>query len=303
MVTEKTNLSVVIPTMNRPESLRRTVCTMMNGNILPAEIIVVDQSKDPLVREENQRILKQCPPSVSARYFFQEHPSLTAARNNGFSLVSCDIVICSDDDIDVKPDTLQNVAQLMSNPEIALLAGFTDNSPRSKSISGYFFWKKNYFRRKEGYMTLAMLGRYPDCVNQEIPTEWAMGYFFVVRKSLAQKWNCQWDEKLTGYAYAEDLDFSYHYCKCARKENLRCILSPKVTVTHRVAQEWRTPSKLATRFFVENREYLRKKHHMPPLSWFAVRWCNWGELFFRILHHSRPGDLWDAMLHKKTTIK
>lgn len=38
------SISIVIPTMNRLESLKRTISHIVSGNVLPQEIIIVDQT-------------------------------------------------------------------------------------------------------------------------------------------------------------------------------------------------------------------------------------------------------------------
>ena len=39
-------ISVLIPTMNRPEALKRTIQSFLNGTAIPSQIIVVDQSRE-----------------------------------------------------------------------------------------------------------------------------------------------------------------------------------------------------------------------------------------------------------------
>ena len=56
-----------------------------------------------------------------------------------------------------------------------------------------------------------MRGRYPAPVADMVATDWAMGYFFCVRRSCMERWDCWFDENLKRYAYAEDLDVSIRY--------------------------------------------------------------------------------------------
>ena len=51
---------------------------------------------------------------------------------------------------------------------------------------GYIFLRKKY-NSKEGYVMKSIFGRYPQNIDKRIKTQWAMGYFFAIRKSIAEK--------------------------------------------------------------------------------------------------------------------
>lgn len=211
-----------------------------------------------------------------------------------------DLVIQMDDDVDVKPDTLSSILKIFSNEKIAMLAGVNEGfNSKHRSLIGFLFWKKNWRKRNIGHVVKSMYGRFPENITKETPTEWAMGFFSVYRVSLIRKWNLNWDEKLTSYAYAEDLDFSYSYFKKAQKEGLKCIMSSLVIVKHNVTQEWRIPSRKHIYMTINNRRYLRKKHFGNSLlSKFAVCWADSGEYLRRLLSHEGAKDWKDAMTGK-----
>jgi len=197
-------------------------------------------------------------------------------------------VVFSDDDVDVNYETLYEIYRLMSNKNIAMIAGIDENKAISKSKWGYIFGIKSYKKRKIGQVALSMHGSYPNEITGLVDTEWAMGYFFIVRKSFIDKWAIKWDETLTSYSYAEDLDFTYSYYKRANKENLKCVLSDTVKVKHLVSKEWRVASYKSSLMYVINREYLSYKHFKSPLSRIATRWANLGEFFNRIIRRNHP---------------
>ena len=284
-------ISVVIPTMNRPDALKKTIESLLLKTIIPSQIIIVDQSDKIENQLENKKIISHQLVLTEIKYIFQKIPSLTKARNTGFNYCKNEIIICSDDDVDVNVNTIKNIHELMSNINIAMIAGIDKNKKESHNNLGYIFGTKSFINRKKGHVTLSMLGRYPKEVHGNVDTQWAMGYFFVIRKSLTKKWNLKWDEKLVGYAYAEDLDFSYSYFKRAKSEGLRCILSETVKVHHLVSKEWRITPYKNTIMYVINREYLSYKHYKTPLARFATRWTNFGNLLYRILKNNSPKDL------------
>lgn len=292
------DICVIIPTMNRPENLNITLKSYFEGEVFPSQMVIIDQSEKENVREENKRIV-----SFYRRYgkridyYFQQTPSLTKARNIGIDLCKCNIIVGSDDDITVQKDTLKNILEIMKDKKTSMIAGIDLNMKNSTSKLGVLFFKKSLKNRNIGHVTSAMLGRFPEKMSaEEVPTQWAMGFFFVVRYDLLKKWGISWDEKLTSYAYAEDLDFSYSYYKRSKEEKLRCILSKRVEVYHRASQEWRVSSKKSTRMYVLNREYLSYKHKMGIKSRIAMRWCNFGDFILRILQKNAPIDILTSQL-------
>lgn len=282
-----TSITVIIPTMNRPESLKRTLDFISACTDKPSEVIVVDQSQDSNLALQTEMITKKCAQNIHSIYLYQSDPSLTKARNYGIKYASNDIIVCSDDDVDVQADTFTIINKTMANKNIAMIAGLDKNTKLSEgSKLGYLFGTKSYKKRKIGYVTWSMFGRFPVSISGITDTEWAMGFFFVIRKSLQQKWNIWWDEQLISYAYAEDLDFSYAYYKNANSQNMRCIFHPDLVVTHRVTKEFRVPSRKSTLMYIINREYLAYKHR-SSFSRFATRWSN----FWRIITAAKRPQL------------
>lgn len=293
------NISVVIPTMGRPLTLKRTLETMLKSTVLPKQVVIVDQSTELAHRREiaGYKDLFSNEGKVEYTYFYQEQASLTKARNNGARLATEEILVCCDDDVDVNGDTFEKVRELMSDEKMAMIAGLDSNLNLGKRNAGGYFWgRKSYKKRKIGHVTKSMYGVFPLAFQKETKTEWAMGFFFVVRKSLLEKWKLGWDEKLISYAYAEDLDFSYAYAKKCEEEQLKCIFSTDVIVTHLQSQEYRIPSQKFTYMYVLNREYLSYKHFKSAWSRFLTRWSNLGMFFWRIVKRQRPWQLLKAQM-------
>ena len=266
-------ISVIIPTMNRPGSLDRTLNHIANANDVPQQIVVVDQSQDEDIRNQNESILKRYDIIESKKYIYQSTPSLTKARNNGFSEADNEIVVCSDDDVDVPTDIFTNIANLMNNKHISMIAAIDDLTQHSKTSLGYLLGTKSYFNRNIGHVTWSMLSRYPDDITSQIETQWAQGFFFVIRKSCMERWQIQWDENLSSYAYAEDLDFSFSYYKAAKQEGMLCVLDPSIRVKHLATLEYRVPGSKSIYMYILNRKYLAFKHKMGIKGVISRNWC------------------------------
>ncbi len=290
-------ITLAIPTMNRPQTLQRTLQSYSNADYLPAQIIVVDQSQTEQAQAQTKQLLATLPVGVTGTFVYLKNPSSTQARNIALQQARQNIIVWSDDDVDVYKDTLKNVYDLFQNPQIAMVAGLDDcASNSSASKMGYLLGTKSFFKRNMGHITASMLGRFPEgTIKGEVATQWAMGFFFAVRTPLLKKWNIKWDENLTGYAYAEDLDFSYSYYKCAKKEGYRCVMSDKVHVKHLASQEYRIPSKKATYMYICNRYYLAHKHGKGVWGDLAMCWSNFWMLLFRVFKKQNPHDMWNAI--------
>ncbi len=299
----KVNVSLLIPTMNRPETLEATLKSYFEKEFYPAEVIVVDQSADETVRAEVKKAVESFGDKVKCVYIYQEVPSLTKARNTAFKAASFDNLICSDDDIFVEKNTVKNVCDILNRGDVSMIAGIDTNAPERSGKIGCLLGTKSFFKRKRGHVTKSMLGRYPDVILKETPTEWAMGYFFAIKKSLAEKWDICWDENLVSYAYAEDLDYSYTYYKKSKAEGLKCILTPQVKVKHLVSREYRTPGFKATVMYTVHRRYLVYKHKAGILSRFMINYCNFFRLMERKIKKQNPAELKKAIKIAKSIKK
>ena len=288
-------ISLIIPTLNRLETLRETLGSYCSGSLVPEQIIIIDQTPDIVSRNKTIEMIDFFSKVTDIDYFFQETPSSTKARNIGIKNAKNEIIIFSDDDVTVQKDTIKNVSEIMEDQNIAMIAGINSRDEISKSKIGFLFGQKSYKNRYIGHVTKSMFGRFPDKkVAGNVDTQWAMGFFFIVRKSLLDKSGILFDEKLTTYAYAEDLDFSFSYYKYAKSKGFKSILNDKVVVEHRQSTEYRIPPKKYTMMYVINREYLSYKHYSGFLSRLATRWCNFGYFLIRMAKRQKPLDLLHA---------
>lgn len=284
-------ISVVIPTFNRVDSLSRTIAFLEQSNLFPDEIIVVDQTQDKQLASE---IANKCNNTqLNAKYRWISKPSLTKARNVGYELSTGDVIVFMDDDVDVRPDTFANIHELFSDKNLAMAGGVNEKDDLAhQSFLGIMFGKSSFFRRNIGHVTFSVYGRFPLHVEKETPSEWAMGFFFVVRKSIMDKYNIRFDENLKYYAYAEDLDFTYRYYRKAKALNYRCIFSSMLTVRHNVSIEYRIPSRSQTYMGILHRRYLRKKLMPGFISYVLTIWSEIGVIAFRVMHKE---SIWDNL--------
>ena len=292
-------MTVIIPTMNRPVSLKETLDSYMRGSVVPDQFVVVDQTPDAEKRDSVRRLVTGYQQRAEVIYCYQARPSITMARNAGLRLARHEIIVFSDDDVIVQQGTIANILRIMDDATVSMIAGLNshDRHVGRYHVISYFFGRRSFRNRNIGHVTRSMYGNFPlNKVTEPTDTQWAMGFFFAVRRSLIERWNIRFDEALTGYAYLEDVDFSYSYYKRSSGEGLKCIFDPRVEVLHCYTGEWRIPPRKNTMMFVINREYLSYKHHMGWLSRVLTRWGNFGMFLLRLMQRRKPMDVLRAQL-------
>lgn len=291
-------ISVIIPTMNRHNSLVNTINSLLSGDDIPSEIIVIDQSPKPYIFKVKN--YKGC----SLKVIHLKEPSSTKARNIGLDNVSNDTVLFCDDDILVNHESIKFLWKSIKNEDVALVAGihYKDNNvytPQKINIFKDFLstlcgLKK--FWRSDGYIINSNFrGRYSSRIKICCNTDWAMGYFFCIRKSISNSNRIKFDENLKKYAFSEDLDFTMEYCRDSKKEGYKTIIVPDIYVNHLVTKEWRIPKNEELFYFFANRKYLLKKHF--PKRYFYYKYIN---SFFDWLYYLTIKDENYSQLIKKT---
>ncbi|MGE5224348.1 MAG: glycosyltransferase family 2 protein [Omnitrophica WOR_2 bacterium] len=91
--------ALIIASRDRPALLADTVNSVLQGETLPAEIVVVDQSRQP-----HPTLSKiDAAPGCQVRYIWSQTSGVSRARNIGIAAAQCDILSIIDDDLLVEP--------------------------------------------------------------------------------------------------------------------------------------------------------------------------------------------------------
>ena len=290
------SFSVIIPTYRRAASLEATLVSILRQGDAVREVIVVSQSED----EAHDAVVRMMatlgagPPRL--RLLRLASPSSTAARNAGIAAATGDWLIFSDDDV-IWPDGLlvRLLAKLSAAPDIAMLAArdlSQDQAPLSVAQRwfGALFFVNTWSALTEGRILASIQGRYPSPVRGDVPTEWAMGYWFAVRRNHVSAHGLRFDERLTRYAYAEDLLFSVQCARAAERSGLRSVLSEDIAVRHLATDEWRTSARHVDLAFVWNRIFIASQLYAGAAFWLrlpAIGWSMVHQVIGRLLRR-RP---------------
>jgi GT2 family glycosyltransferase len=105
-------LTVAIATMDRPEGLARCLEALAAGEVLPAEILVVDQGRD-----ERTRRVAEAQEGLSVSWLAQERRGLAASRNLALERASHPIIAVTDDDCVPSSGWVAALQRAFSSPD------------------------------------------------------------------------------------------------------------------------------------------------------------------------------------------
>ncbi len=110
-------VSAVVPTMSRPRLLQRTLASLENQNLFPAELIVVDASDDETTREMLNAFPVESRVSCSLRWIPAHARGAAVQRNQGVAAATQPAIWFFDDDILFEPECVARLWRaLQSDP-------------------------------------------------------------------------------------------------------------------------------------------------------------------------------------------
>lgn len=107
------NITVAIPTLDRPTELARCIQGLFEGTVLPAEVLIVNQGQHHEVEQIIQRFRSQH--STPIIHCSQSPTGLSAARNLALMQAKCPIIAFTDDDCVPVADWIALIEHTMSS--------------------------------------------------------------------------------------------------------------------------------------------------------------------------------------------
>jgi GT2 family glycosyltransferase len=224
--------SVVIPTKNRVDFLRRLLCSILEQRVLPDEVIVTDDSDNmetkKLIDEFGGRFLKR---AVTLRYIKPNgnEISISKARNIGARESKGEIVVFLDDDVVLDDNYFREILRVFrDNPNALGVQGLILNNQYSAFWNAvkkvFYYWHAETDRCRmlpSGKTTYALAPK------KVITCEWLFGLNVAYRKEVFREFS--FNEKLLGYSLGEDKEFSY---KIHKKYSGSLFLTPFARAYH-----------------------------------------------------------------------
>jgi len=250
--------SCIIPTLNRPDDLRRALASIVANTKQPDEVIIVEQGDvDATLRVSGAFV------QLNICVLFQEERSLTKARNRGVAESAGDLLLFLDDDVEVGPRYIENVRKyFLAHPDVLGITGKDTGhvSTRAGVVRfvrrsvGVLFCRSAFFGvsriLRSGHNVLQ---NYRD---REEVVEWLPGCASSWRADVFKE-GLRFDERLIGWCFGEDVMFSYAVHK-KYPGSLRYV--PQVRFTHNASLASRTPNEQKIRMETLYRFLFWKEH-------------------------------------------
>jgi GT2 family glycosyltransferase len=244
------NVSVVVPTRDRPKDLADLLSTLLDQTCPPFEVIIVDGSPSGSAKEivassslSFRRIRSEL------RYIEGKGKGLPAARNIGISVSKGDVVLFLDDDTLMEPNVLETLAAFLGdNPTVMgvqprIVTPFENLNSCWKSIENATykacmmdFCEKNTLAVRRSGRSIS-----PNELSKVICARRLSGCSMAWRREIFRQQ--LFDTRLERWGFMEDLDFSYR----AYKKNPKSLFAtPETRVFHKASKEARLATKTGT---------------------------------------------------------
>jgi len=252
MTTQPLRFSAIIATKGRPADLAETLASLLRADPAPIEVLVVDGDE----RRSAQAVVKAAITPGDARpalRYVHSAPGLTLQRNRGVREARGEIVVFLDDDVDVDRLLFARLERAYHDPAVVGATGRIIEAGERRFGNKRSAVRRLLFRGEEGTLTRFGYPRRLQDVDRERDVEFMQGCLMSGRREVVEQ--VGFDEALTGYALAEDEDFSYRLSRVGRVRYL-----PDAVVDHKNTGFRSTGTHRFNRDVVVNRTYLFRKN-------------------------------------------
>lgn len=265
---ERAASAFVIATYNRAEDLVTTVESLTEQTVLPAELCVVDSSEVAPTRSQVEKLCAGV--GLELDYLHPAPLGLTVQRNAGIDRTTGDPVFFIDDDVVMAPDCHEAILAEYAKwgPELGGVRA-TPMRPAVPALPARIYrrifgiggwWPEASGKVRPGF--------YVEGVSDSAGVrklEYFNGWFMSYRREVFD--HERFDEALSGYAYKEDIDFSY---RVSRRYTL--VQTPRARCDHLKSGASRLSSHQLQRMNVANQFYLHRKLMPQRLRYKAALW-------------------------------
>jgi len=252
-------LSVILPTHDRPDSLPRTIRSIVRQVRRPDELIIVNDGQTAVETQIADEVVSA---GIQYHYIRRDVPSLPASRNRGAQSARGDIVVFCEDDVVLPPEYLRRLGQLYADDPDEQVAGIGAPvvEPGDRKLSrrtwnvlsrclGRGRWSPRRCAARYARLPRALRGRLR-------PARRLSGGAMSLRRDVARLE--QFDEALEGYALGEDREFSF---RVGRRHAL--FVAPELVVEHRPGESGRPQMFSRGRMYAANSLHIARRSVEP----------------------------------------
>lgn len=205
-------VSIVIPTYNRPYDLQTTIQSILKQSVIPKEIVVVDNANNlstkQIISKFNEKSL-----DINFKYFTTTKNSSAIARNTGAENTEGDIILFLDDDVTLEPNFIYEIIKIY------------DEFPHAKCVQGVITNNYLFSNFWNNFHKLFLMWYFADTYtvlpsgkntrtsnpNKIVNCQWASGSNLSIKRDIFK--DIKFDENMIKYSFGEDKDFSYRIYK------------------------------------------------------------------------------------------
>jgi GT2 family glycosyltransferase len=258
--------SIIICTKDRSDDLKNFINSLHQQTFLPQELIVIDASKK---NHTNILLSKYFDDRLYELKYIQASPGLTRQRNIGIQNSQGQYVFFFDDDVVLDKRYIETIIATFERFEdynVGGICGRITNVKMDKNFIDLIF-KKLFLLSEYGKGKIKFSG-FPAHRNDERLSfvEVLSGCCMAFDRKIFSKF--MFDEKLTGYSYMEDVDFTY---RVSREFNL--IFQPEAKLKHYPSTFKTSDTKQLRKMLAQNHLYLFKKNiskTLPHITAFGL---------------------------------
>lgn len=203
-------VSLVLPTLDRPEAIYNLLRHLEHQTVAPHEIIIVDQSAIP-----DERTARYAAENPRVRHHRIAERGLPNARNVGVGLATGDVVLFLDDDSIPDPDLVRFHAESYADLGVGGVGGRIQGGYDSGGSA------TGRFRISDGRVVRNFGATIP-CDVDHLP-----GGNMSFRRSVFKRVG-GFDKAYGGSAIGEETDF----CLRARRAGVRLVFEPRASLEH-----------------------------------------------------------------------
>jgi GT2 family glycosyltransferase len=127
-------ISVIVPTIGRPDSLRLLLTSLANQTVKPSEVIVADGGESPASRTvcEDPRWA-----ALSVRHLYVSPPNAVRQREAAIAKASGSYLLFLDDDVELEPNCIERLLETVESEPgvVAAMADFSNESWGAPTIA------------------------------------------------------------------------------------------------------------------------------------------------------------------------
>jgi GT2 family glycosyltransferase len=259
----------IIATRNRHSELLEAVRSLVEQTVLPAELCIVDSSDEPRSRAEIERLCAAA--GIALDYVHPAPRGLTVQRNLGIDRTTGDPVFLIDDDVWLAPDVHEEILAEYERwgPELGGVRGAPVDPPSPRRTTILWrrlfgmggWWREGSGRLRGGFFVEGVAS------SESVRTvEYQNGWFMSFRRAVFE--HERFDENLAGYAFKEDIDFSYR----VHKRGYVLVQTPRAMIDHRKSPSQRLSVFDHQRMALANQFYLHRKNMPQTWRYKAALW-------------------------------